>query len=79
MDENRQPAIDVSTWEVLLEVYQILAGGDGGKSPLNATDVSYLTAALKSVLMLNSLPSTDPRSDPKILDRIKTLGRNLLP
>lgn len=79
MNPDRQPLIDPSTYEVLFEVYAIVAAADKGKGSLNPTDVSYIAGQLKTVLTLNSLAPTDPRTDPKVMSHIKELGRKFLP
>lgn len=78
--QDRQPLIDPQTFEILYEVYQIVAQADSKKGGgINPGDISYISGQLKSLLILNSAPAIDPRTDTKVASRIKELGRKFLP
>lgn len=74
MDE-RQPTIDLVTWEALLEVFEIVAAADTTDGKVERNDLAYIHGKLSTILKMNSLPETDPRADPKFLDRLRDLGR----
>ena len=74
---DRQPTIDLQTWEALFAVYTIVAAADNGNRQIEPSDLAYAHAKLEDVLIFNSLPAVDPRSDAKVIDKLKALGRRV--
>lgn len=77
--QERTPAIDPATWEVLLDAYLIIAAADNGNGHIERNDLTYIHAKLEDVLKFNSMPVIEPRSDPKLLDKLKEVARKFVP
>ena len=62
-----------------MAAYVIIAEADNADGKIDRGDLTYIHAKLEDVLTFNSMPATEPRSNPQFLDRLRTLSRKMLP